>query len=112
MPVGMFIHWTFKLVGDGDLFKHADLLTEALLEQEQCTPEVKDSAVSADRGNAVVEIELSVVAASEDEALAIGQSAIRAALHAVGGGTPQWPTHDEVVSVLPTNLETKPLAPA
>ena len=112
MSVGIFIHWKFKVVSDDELFKHADLLTEALLEQERCTPEVKDSAVSADRGGAVVEIELSVVAASEDEALAVGQSAVRAALHASGWSTPQWPTHNEMRSLLLTNLETTPLSPA
>lgn len=112
MSVGVFIHWTFKVVGGGDLFKQADALTEALLEQERCTPEVKDSAVSADRAGAVVEIELTVMAASEDDALAKGQAAIRAALHATGWGTPEWPTHDEMMSLLPTNLETTPLAPA
>ncbi|MFN2495633.1 MAG: hypothetical protein ABR608_06975 [Pseudonocardiaceae bacterium] len=59
MTVGVAIHWTFRVVvSDIDLFKVADLLTEALLELERSTPGVLASAVSADRGRGIVEIEV------------------------------------------------------
>lgn len=106
MTVTMFIQWGFTVGGQADLFEQADAVTEALLDQERCTPEVLDSAVSADRGKRAIEIEVTVQASSEHEAIAIGQAAIRSAIHAAGGDTPQWPTHDDVVSMLPTSLET------
>lgn len=106
MTVAMSIHWRFTVEGDVDLFEQADAVTEALLDQERCTPEVRDSAVSADRSERAMEIEVTVHAASEQEAIAIGHAAIRSAIHAVGGATAQWPSHDEVTSMLPTDLRT------
>ncbi|MGH3869320.1 MAG: hypothetical protein ACRDQ4_25080 [Pseudonocardiaceae bacterium] len=107
MTVAMFICWRFTVEGNEDLFEQADAVTEALLDQERCTPEVRDSAVSADRSGRVMEIEVTVHAASEHEAIAIGHAAIRSAIHAVGGTTAQWPHHDEMVSLLPTGLRTE-----
>ncbi|MGH3753573.1 MAG: hypothetical protein ACRDRP_12900 [Pseudonocardiaceae bacterium] len=112
MTVAMFIHWRFTVEGEVDLFERADAVTAALLEQEQCTPKVQDSAVSADRGGRVMEIEVTVQAASENEAIAIGQAAIRSAIHAAGLSTSWWPSHDEVVSLLPTGLQTTRLSTA
>jgi hypothetical protein len=108
MAVTMFIHWRFTVEGQVDLFECADAVTTALLEQEQGTPEVRDSAVSADRGGRVMEIEVTVQASSEHEAIAIGQAAI----HAAGLSTVWWPSHDEVVSLLPTDLQTTRLPTA
>lgn len=112
MTVAIFIHWRFTVQGHVDLFAHADAVTKALLEQERCTPEVMDSAVSADRSGRIMEIEVTVQAASEHEAIAIGQAAIRSAIHTAGGSTAQWPSHDEVVSLLPTDLQTTRLTSA
>jgi hypothetical protein len=106
MPVSMFIHWTFAVAGSGDVFGHADAVTEGLLEQERCTPEITDSAVSADRSKRVMEIEVTVQASSEHEAIAVGQAAIRSAIHAAGLGTPWWPSHEDLVSLLPRDLQT------
>lgn len=110
MPVDMFIHWTFVVEGSGDLFAWADAVTEALLAHERCTAEVLDSAVSADRGERTIEIEVTVRAGSEYEAITVGHAAVRSAIHAVGGSTPDWPSHVEVVSLLPTGLQTARVA--
>ena len=112
MGVDMFIHWTFLVEGSGDLFEWADTVTQALLDQGQCTPQVLDSAVSADRDKSTIEVEVTVRADLEHEAIAVGHAAVRSAIHAVGGSTPDWPSHDEVMSLLPTALETaRVLAP-
>jgi hypothetical protein len=50
------IHWSFIVGEPVDLFDHADRVTEALVDQERCTPEVVHSVVSADRGERVLEI--------------------------------------------------------
>jgi hypothetical protein len=110
MAVNMFIHWTFAVKGQGDLLTWADEVTAALLDQERCAPEVLDSAVSADRGAQTVEIEVTVRAGSEHEALAVGHAAVRSAIHAVGGATPDWPSHAKVMSLLPTGLHTARVA--
>lgn len=106
MTVAMSIYWRFTVEGGEDLFEQADAVTEALLDQERCTPQVVDSAVSADRSERAMEIEVTVHAASEQEALGVGHAAIRSAIHAIGGATAQWPSHDKVVSMLPTDLRT------
>jgi hypothetical protein len=110
MAVDMFIHWTFVVEGERDLFVGADAVTDALVDQEKCTLELLDSAVSADRGARTVEIEVTVRAASENEAIAVGHAAVRAAIHAAGGSTPDWPSHAEAMSLLPTGLETTRVA--
>lgn len=112
MTVAMLIHWRFAVEGGGDLFEHANAVTEALLDQERCTPEVADSAVSADRSGRVIEIEVTVRASSEHEAIAVGQAAIRSAVHGAGLSTPWWPSHEDLVSLLPTALQTTRLSPA
>jgi len=101
--IGVSIHWTFRVISDVDLFAHADRVTEALLELEQSTPALLDSAVSADRRRGVVEIEVSASGQSEDEAVAAGQDAVTAAIRAAGA---------ELVSMVPTGLETTRLEPA
>lgn len=103
MTIGVAIHWKFRAVGTVDLFEFADRVTEALLELELSTPTVLDSAVSADRGQRVVEIEVSASGQSEDEAVATGQVAVQSAITAAGG---------EFASLLPTDLHTTRLAPA
>ncbi len=112
MTVAMLIHWRFAVEGGGDLFEHANAVTEALLDQEQCTPEVAHSAVSADRGGRVMEIEVTVRASSEREAIAVGQAAIRSAVRGAGLSTPWWPSHEDLASLLPTALQTTRLSPA
>lgn len=103
MTIGVAIHWKFRAAGTVDIFEFADRVTEALLELERSTPAVLDSAVSVDRGQRVVEIEVSSSGQSEDEAVEAGQSAVTAAIRAAGA---------ELVSLLPTDLRTTRLAPA
>ncbi|MGH3902741.1 MAG: hypothetical protein ACRDTE_00840 [Pseudonocardiaceae bacterium] len=103
MTIGVGIHWKYRVVSDVDLFAHAERLTEALLELETATPGLQDSAVSADRGQGVIEVEVSAVGQSEDEAIVIGQAAVDAAISAAGG---------ELRSLLPTSLETSRMAVA
>ena len=102
MSIGVGIHWKYRVITDMDLFDHADRLMQALLALEKSTPGLQDSAVSADRGEGVVEIEVSAVADTEDEAIKIGQDAVATAISNVGGA----------VASLPTSLETSPMAMA
>lgn len=102
MAVGVGIHWKFQVLGDVDLFAHADAITESLLAQESKAG-VVDSAVSVDRRQGIIEIEVSAVGDTENEAIAAGQAAVMAAIRSVGG---------DVVSLVPTDLSTTPLVTA
>lgn len=66
-----------------------EVMTE-LLNLEECTPGLTDSAVSAMLSDRLMEIDLVATAGSFDDAAALGDSSIRAALHAVGAMTPEW----------------------
>jgi hypothetical protein len=101
VTVDVSIHWTFLVIGDVDLFEHADAVTEALLEQEKHTLGVLDSAVAAGRRRRVVEIEVTARGSNDAEAIATGQAAVTAAVRSAGA---------EVVSLMPTDLSTTVLA--
>lgn len=103
MTIGVGIHWKYRVVSDVDLFACADRLTEALLELDTSTPGLQDSAVSVDRGQGIIEVEVSAAGQSEDDAIAIGQAAVEAAIRTVGG---------ELATLLPTSLETSRTAVA
>ncbi len=73
-----------------DLFEAVESLTEALADLEDCNRSLLDSTLSADKSTNQVVVEVSIEADSIDQALDEGQSCIRAAIHAAGGGTPGW----------------------
>lgn len=54
---------------------------------------VDDPSVGATLGTRQVEISLFLEAATLEEALNQGAATIRAAIHAAGGGTPEWDVH-------------------
>lgn len=60
MTVAAYLYRSLTIGGSADLFKYADVVTEALLNQDQRTPQVEDSAVSADRNALAMEIGVTV----------------------------------------------------
>lgn len=94
---------------DEELFSFCDKLMQALLAQEACGVGFSDPAVSVDVEHGSIEIEAELAGNELAEALSIGASAVRAALHEVGAGTPDWPTHDEVMSMVLKDLRTEQL---
>ena len=59
--------------------------------------------MSVDRGQGIIEVEVSATGQSEDEAIEVGQAAVEAAIRVVGG---------ELATLLPTSLETSRMAVA
>lgn len=57
---------------------------------------VEDSTISASLAKKTVTIMVTIDAPSAEGAAAIGMSAIRAAFHAAGAATPDWPLFDEL----------------
>lgn len=106
MAVHVHSHWTF--IGDaGDLLKQSELVMEALLDQEACNHDFTDSAVAADAGRGVMEIESTSTGEDLAHAVATAQSVVRSALHATGISTPDWPTHDQAMSMVMQDFQTE-----
>lgn len=75
-----------------DLEGFFDRVLEELLRLDA----VEDSTISASLAKKTVTIMVTIDAPSPEGAAAIGMSAIRAAFHAAGAATPEWPLFDEL----------------
>lgn len=74
------------------LEQHLDQVMEALIKLDACNLDVHDPALSADFSafpKVLVEVEL-VVNGHGPDALGIGGSVLRSAIHTAGGCTPDW----------------------
>src|SRR6266498_645067 len=85
-------------VADGSHGVHADLegFFDRVLEELLRLDAVEDSTISASLARKTVTIMVTIDAPSPEGAAAIGMSAIRAAFHAAGAATPDWPLFDEL----------------
>lgn len=79
---------TFHVHGCDDLESHVDDVMQALLNLESDT--IRDADVSGSFTDAIVEISVLGLAEDFDAAAAIADSAIRSAIHAAEGSTPNW----------------------
>jgi hypothetical protein len=73
-----------------DLFEGVDKLAEALSDLEECDKSLLDSSLSADKGEGRVIVEVTVDAATLGAAVDKALGSVRAAIHAIGDGTPGW----------------------
>ncbi|WP_375478847.1 hypothetical protein [uncultured Jatrophihabitans sp.] len=101
MIVSVGLNYTFTVVGAVDLDAESDQLMDELLKLEGTT--LTDSAVSADLAASEVALEIVGHGDTFEEAWARANAAIRSAIHAVGGYTPNWEAlqtsqHAELVS--------------
>ncbi len=78
--------------GVGDLERFLDRVMEELLALDS----VQDSTVTASLAEGRFSVMLTVDAPFPESAAAIGMSAIRAAFHAAGAATPDWPVFHEL----------------
>lgn len=109
MSVTIHSHWEFIALDGEDLSPYGDKIMQALLDQEGCRPEFTDSAVATDSLRRVLEIEANATGADLSDAVATVRACVRAAVHEVGIGTPDWPTHDEAMSMILMDLRMEPL---
>jgi hypothetical protein len=106
MTVTVHSHWTFITNTTDNLFAYGDKVMQAMLDLEKCTPGFADPAVAADAERGVIEIEAEATGNDLSHAIATVHAAVRAALHEAGIGTPDWPTHDEALSMVLKDLHT------
>lgn len=83
-------HREFVVSGDpgDDIDEHTDRFMEELLALED--DKLTDSAVGVNLATGLVEIEVTASGETFEEALSRADAAIRTAIHAAGGLTPNW----------------------
>lgn len=69
----------------GDLGEAADRLANQLAESQQRDPRLLDFGIGSDATNDTVEVELTVDVGSPGDAVTLGLSCLRTAIHATGG---------------------------
>lgn len=72
------------------LAAHADEVMNQLLALEASDPAITDSAIGLDSNSMTAVISVAVEAVSLEQAVGVARSAIRTAIHAAGGATPDW----------------------
>jgi hypothetical protein len=93
---GITWHFSIEVQGESGPATEARLeqqltaVMDALLDLEECNPEVHDPSVGASLAEGTAEIELTVDTESSEEAVRISRSIIRTAIHTAGGFTPDW----------------------
>lgn len=73
-----------------DLDAHSDVVMDELLALEECTKNISNADVSAALTEGTIEISVTATGEDFDNAVALADSTIRAAIHASGGHTPEW----------------------
>ena len=74
------------------LVAQVDGVMQALVDLEEVDQRLSDSSVSLDLGEMRVVIEVDVAGGDYQECVSHALGAIRTAIHAAGGATPQWPS--------------------
>lgn len=64
--------------------------------EELCGLGITDPWIGATMSTGEVDVSLQVEAASMDEAFVQAMATIRSAIHAAGGGTPDWPRFERI----------------
>lgn len=86
--------WQFLVTQAEDrdsLVTQVDGVMQALLDLEEVDQRLSDSGVSLDLGAMHVVIELDVAGDDYQECISHALNAMRTAIHAAGGATPDWP---------------------
>lgn len=79
----------------GDLHTQGDQLEAALADLGSCNPGLRDPSTSVDVADGSITVELTMAGAGEAEAVRSAVDICRTAIHAIGGGTPSWPSAQE-----------------
>lgn len=74
----------------GDLGDNIDLVVQELAKLDACTAALLDFSADSDASDDSADLAVTVEADSLEEALSLGQSCIRSAIHATGAATPGW----------------------
>jgi len=81
---------TFNVTGTTDFDAHIDDVIENLLELEAADARLSDSDIEAVLTEGLLTINVLATDTTLDAASTLANSAIRSAIHAAGGATPEW----------------------
>lgn len=84
------IEFRVSIGGDTDLESIVDALADELASLEDVTPALLDSTVSMDADESLIAATVTTEADTFEAAAQTGDAAVRAAVHAAGGATPDW----------------------
>lgn len=93
--MSLMCQWQFLVTHDGrrdEISARVSAVMDALLDLESVDARLTNSAVSLDLTAMTVTVEISVAGIDYDESIAHALAAIRTAIHAAGGSTPDWPS--------------------
>ncbi len=93
---------TFNVTGAADFDAHIDDVVERLIELEAADSRLSDSDIDAVLTQGLLTINLLSTDTTLDAASALANSAIRSAIHAAGGATPDWDAMNPGVDFIPT----------
>ena len=93
---------TFNVTGADNFDAHIDDVIERLLELEVADSRLSDSDIDAVLTKGLLTINVLATDITLDAASALANSAIRSAIHAAGGATPDWDTFSGSADVTPT----------
>lgn len=65
-------------------------IVDAFATLEASTPDLLDLAIGSDELASTVHVEITVEAPTPEDALGLGLSCLRSAIHIAGGATPDW----------------------
>lgn len=109
--VRLEIEWTFSVAVGVEassevLGSHVSLVMEELAKLVSVDgSQISDPALSLDAAERTVVVELEALGDTYPAAANIGLSAIRTAIHAAGGFTPNWPSMAEVLVPGDSNMK-------
>lgn len=89
MKYGIHVDLRVEATAGDDLVAEVEAIVEHLIELEDTTA-LLDSTIALNLAAMSVEADLTVEASTAGEALDLGVSVLRSAIHATGGATPGW----------------------
>jgi hypothetical protein len=99
-----------QCVGPDSCEQRIDPLMEALLDLEAVDAAITDPDLAADLSTGRVDIQMIIDAIDPAAAMVAALATLRAAIHAIGDGTPGWETTTAVMHVAPANAADRLLA--
>jgi hypothetical protein len=90
----------------GDLGDNIDMVVQELVKLDACNNELLDFSADSDATDDTAAFAVTVEADRLEQALAVGTSIIRSAIHATGAATPNWDEADAYDDVVIYQLDT------
>jgi hypothetical protein len=113
IAVSLRFHLAVTTTADeNDLSDHVGSVMDELVTLAACDDRLSDPGVSLDLSNGHVEVEIVVTGDTIGQAVDWGNDAIRTAIHAAGGFTPDWGSTGVATGGVEYDIENLEMQPA